>query len=653
MTEEEILVFLRLQGQAAFIAGTEESAASVRQLGVASEEAGLAMAGTARRGYIMNQALFTMRRLMYGATLAIVASGIAAVKWGYDFNSAMQSARVALQPVAGDIGNVQDELDYLFNFTKHTPFQFKDVTIAFRQMYLGMRTAGISAETVNTTLHSIVDALSATGRTSPGALNRVAVALQHMAYQGHLTGQTVNQLARDGLPIFAALTQELGLTADQMHHVGNLGIPVQTALKALNDYIENTPGFMNAAYRQSLTVHGLFTTLKDNISQLAGHLENSLFLKSGGAFARMNAWFDSFNARVTNATSITSVVAAIDPHAVIIWKQVADDLHLLWQNFSAVISALATSKPLWGSIYIVLLLLHGVLMMIVPLTQKFGWFLYILIPLLVTYWGVTKLAAFWTAAMGLSEVLATKATKELTFFQFLAAVATGRYALMTKLATFWTWIAEGATWLYVAATTALADAFTAEGIAAGIAWAITLAPITIIVAAIAGLVILLGVLYFKWDAFHDLVNRTWNWVRDHKLEFAAALTVAFFPLVAAYETLKHIYSIWNALRGAWHWLTGSGNAGPSPILSRPALAGHPAGGLLPLASPGNVLSMPSLKVPSRASNGQTKLSPFNYNESWMNQPDNKNKTTRVKVQIGRKVLADVVAEEIDQQQARK
>jgi hypothetical protein len=63
--------------------------------------------------------------------------------------------------------------------------------------------------------------------------------------------------------------------------------------------------------------------------------------------------------------------------------------------------------------------------------------------------------------------------------------------------------------------------------------------------------------------------------------------------------------------------------------------------------------MPSLKVPSRASNGQTKLSPFNYNESWMNQPDNKNKTTRVKVQIGRKVLADVVAEEIDQQQARK
>src|SRR5439155_22917979 len=111
-----------------------------------------------------------------------LASGVAAVKWGFDFNSAMQQARVALDPLQSSTFNVNRELDYLFNFTKYTPFQFKDITIAFRQMYGALQPLGISANDVNDYIKAMVDALSFAGRTSPGALNRVAVALQHVAF---------------------------------------------------------------------------------------------------------------------------------------------------------------------------------------------------------------------------------------------------------------------------------------------------------------------------------------------------------------------------------------------------------------------------------------------------------------------------------------
>jgi len=151
-----------------------------------------------KRSYLMNQALFTVRRMLYGTTLAFVAAGAMAFKWGFQFNSAMQQARVALAPVFGSTKALNKELDYLFNFTKYTPFQFKDVTSAFRMLYAAFHPLGISVATTNLTIKSLTDSLSYAGKTAPGQLNRAALALQHMAYQGHLTGYAVNQLSRDG-----------------------------------------------------------------------------------------------------------------------------------------------------------------------------------------------------------------------------------------------------------------------------------------------------------------------------------------------------------------------------------------------------------------------------------------------------------------------
>jgi hypothetical protein len=735
MTPEEIAIFLRLIGTQQFVAETGEASAAVERLGVVTEEAGLAMARTTRRGFLMNQALFTIRRITYMTTLALVGSGLAAAKWGWDFNNAMQQARVALQPISGEIGGVQNELDYLFNFTKYTPFQFKDVTIAFRQMYLGMRTVGISADTVNTTLRAITDALAATGRTSPGALNRVAVALQHMAYMGHLTGQVVMQLARDGLPIYAALQKELHLTGEQIHNIGRLGIPAQVALDALNKYIESTPGLMNAAHRQAVsTFHGLFTTFRDNLSQIMGAVESGFFHHLQGRLVAMNSWFDRTSKTIKDTGgSATDVVRAIDPAAVPLWHQVADYVHLLWVNFSNLVGQLIHSRMLWATVFLGLLLLNGVLTVLVPLTQHFGWALNILIPLFVAWLALTKSLAFWQAVLDIRLAAGAKITKDLTFATFLAKAAEYAwitaiwlaYAIQLKwneqtaisaaLTYAWTaalYLASAAEYVYTAATTAakdsiylqyiwtravriatwlwtatlyavavaeyvyaaavgaakdslmlqffwqkattaaswlwiaalyaasvaegvLAAAMDTEAVAAAAAWAATFLPITLIVAAIAGIAAAIYVVITRW--------------RELKHELAGGIGADLVGGTGGggHFTGGGILGNWlSAHTGAPGWLTGAhripGQAGGgttvNPGLSwvgehGPELMYMPAGATV-------------------TSHDQSR-GVFNLMESWMKNQDSGRRGPLIfRLEVNRRVLGEVIAEEMAAQGAR-
>jgi hypothetical protein len=264
-------VLLRLRGAAEYIGQME--AASKAQLDFARKTRAAAMATQqlTRRTWLQNQALFTLRRYAFYGTLAVTGLAVEIVRLGFSYQNALQTSRVALAPVITSTGALNRELQELYGIAALSPFLFKDTVVAFRQMYAAFHPLGISVEFTNKTIQALIDALSYAGRTTPSALNRVSVALQHMAFLGRLNGQTVLQLARDGLPIYAALHKQLGLTADQMHRIGDLGIDSQTALRALIRYINTTPGYMGAALRQAnQTLSGSWAQFRDILSQAAG-----------------------------------------------------------------------------------------------------------------------------------------------------------------------------------------------------------------------------------------------------------------------------------------------------------------------------------------------------------------------------------------------
>src|SRR5262252_2784598 len=592
-----------LTGARSAIAGIEATGAAVTGLAEKVRVLEAAETGATKRGFLMNQVLFTMRRYAYMGTLALTGAAVAFTKWGIDFNSTMQQATTALLPVMHGSQAVRDELFKLFNMAKYNPFRFQDMTTAFRSMFLAMQPLGITAQQVNQTLRAMTDALSATGRTSPAQLNRVAVALQHMAYQGRLTGFTVNQLARDGIPIFGALRKELGLTGDQLHNISALGIPTSVVLQAINRFIETQPGYMNAAARQAKTLNGQLATLKDNISQTMGYLTAGVFRGvSSGLLPSLNKTFDAIAARAKQQgyklrfSDILDVFSKRYPQASGIFdlfKTLVMVLKPLGYLLKQTAIGLGTVLFVAGKISIALR----------PLIVAFTWLIkhvpglqYIMIGLAASF-VACYFAAKIAEAGGLRKWLLT--LKLLGGSLKAAEVMMAQFAFMTRV-TGWiaqasgarikelwlimmgknvggygTVISRGGKWvplstfekgimrIGIAIRGTLIPAIQDAGVAM---WAFLLDnPIGWIVLAVAAVVGGLVILYFKWQRFHDFVNKTAQYIWNHWynlrlfvheiVNLAHKLRDFWNDHYKAFEKLWHLAQpVLNWILKHWQWI---------------------------------------------------------------------------------------------------
>jgi hypothetical protein len=525
-------------------------------MGLATSVAGREMATTTKRSWLLNQSLFTLRRLAYGVTLGFIAGGVTVLKWGNDFNNAMQGARVSLRPFFSSSQELEHSLDRLWTIAKFSPFQIQDMTLAFARMYPSMSRLGISADEVTTTLKNLTDALSVgmAGRVTPAALNRASIALQHLAFLGRLTGMSVLQLARDGIPIYAALSKELGLTGEQMHNIGKLGIPASVALKAINDYISSTPGYANAAQRLSnRSVLGLFSQLKDNISRTMGLAEKGWFKNFKGMLVNANLWFNTLNKNMDRTHNLTRAIdASITPQShtfLRVWTMLSATVRDAWHIFTTFMNTLVRSKAIWGTIILALLTLHGVLAAAAHTTWLWVPILRILIPLIILYW-------VWTKAITFAEILYWAAVRQSIVWQFRLAWATrllnaakrayiiltggeiaaanGQFVKFSRLEK-----------MVIKLRRAFVMLAAGEWLAAG--------PIGILVVAAAALVIGLVYLYFHWKRFHNAVNATVQFLWRHWQLLALIPIVGPF-IAAAAGIIHHWKQIVNLIRTAVHWL---------------------------------------------------------------------------------------------------
>jgi tape measure domain-containing protein len=556
---------ITLTGARTAIAGITATKDAVTGLNERVTEYGATVEKASKRSALMTQGIYMMRRMAYFSTIALAGAGVEALKWGVSFNQTMQSATIALKPVMSNIGAVRGELEKLFNISKYSPFRFQDMTVAFRSMYLAMQPLGISAATVNTTLQSMVDALAATGRTSPSNLNRVSVALQHMAYQGRLTGFTVNQLARDGIPIFAALSKEMGISGAQLHNISKLGIPASSVLAAINKYIETTPAYMNAAKRQAQSLQGELTTLKDNISQTMGALTFGGFAGvtgKRGILQNINDMFDGISKiiiRQKGRISLAQVFGVVQTS----WPWAKPFITLI-QNIIKVVKDLwvIIKDDLLPTLFVMAVIVNGVFSALSPLLwilkelTKQSWLMVPVLTILISLWATEKTLAW---ADGVAEAYSTlwKNRNKLATMKLLTWIK--QTAIWTKLSTWWTTLwavangkaAKAANGQFRALTflekglRRLVNAYKAA--AAGELIAFEIDPIAWIITAVVLLIAGLVILYFKWKWFHNLVNTTFKFIWEHWKLVAAILLFIAPWLAAILVTARVLYDHWHSL----------------------------------------------------------------------------------------------------------
>ncbi len=581
--EEWISVRLRVQDKAKFIADLKASGVAVKELGNQTKQAGDNMEHANRRGFWLQQTLFTIRRVVYAATLAFGSLAGAAIVLGVNFNASMEMNTIAFTRFLGSAGAAKKELSTLYDIAAKTPFEFPDLVAATRQLMA----FGFEGGEANKMLLQVSDAIAGMGLSTEG-IQRTVLALGQIKASGHLMGQDLLQLAQLGLVRPKVLQAKFGLTPEQYANIGASMIPSEVAIKAITE--DWSTRFKGASADFQKTWTGQFSTLHDYASQMFGTMTEPLMHKMETQVFPMLSKIVSQTQRTFKQEGMSALFRAIDEnvgHGLQLekeWKllysagttivRLLVQLGLLFRDSASIVGPLVT--PVFESLVWILGIMASLLRIIRPVL-KYIVALWIaeraavgaLLVVKSIHVLLTKIQATWTKAVVLWETIyLIWLLREEYITKGLNFIVEVRIALMLAMAAA-TGIATGAIELLTTGCYALAIALYNIPIVGWIALAITL----------------ITILYFKWKWFHNFVNDTFFWIKDHWYLLPGILAAPFlllpFTVYAAFKQVRifvgkivdwigdkmdwiarKIKGIWKAVPGsgyvssAWGWVKG-------------------------------------------------------------------------------------------------
>lgn len=563
--------------------GTAANAGAVGQqrLGKATEDAGKRMSVFQRRTFLARQAVFTLRRFTFYAVLALGGLFTGAIRAGYEFNNTMQQAGIVLKNAGLTAKQTKNELAELFQIALYSPYLLKDIVTATQIMVR----LGLTVHQSTDTIRNLSDVLAGLPDAS-AKLNRAAFALGHMFRMGRLTGIVLTQLGRDNVPMAAALVKYFHLTSEQLRNISKLGIPASAALAALNRYVSTSPQYKGLAAKISLqSLGGLFAAFKDFFSQTSGLILQPLYagvqkfmysiVKPGGLLDQMS----KAAAKGGSQGALTVLSRALGGGDVLA-KSLINMGHLLTNLWRILIGAwipsiiiasrvIATFAPLLRVVnfFLGLLAKHTTILRFILVPMAALWL--IIHVRMMAVFVVTKLLQLATFGLFKAETRVFTIERLRTLWQLRSIKAMKAYLFATtllmrdangalKLGTVLqykqmsNWAKLGRAILTpVKSTKALYASLTAM-------LPLLADPVFLIIAAIALLIGGLVILYFKWQRFHDAVNKTakWIWANWPKVNFLLLVILGPIGLMVdfALTLIKYwqqILDIINKIAGAW------------------------------------------------------------------------------------------------------
>jgi len=574
---QQIAVRLYLLGGPAYRAEMHRSAAATKELTLAAAGTSSAMLQTTKRTFMMNQALFMARRGLFYMSLGLVAVGAAVIKMGFDFNRSMQEARVALTGFLPNQQAITQELRAMYVLAAKTPFEFPELILSARrlQSFTG------DLKLTNQLVEALTDGLSAMGILTGAALQRATLALSHMFAIGHLNGQVLLQLNRDNIQMTKALMWYYHATGEEVKKSVSQGlVTAADAARAFIGYMK-TPGFRGAAWRQAnQTLYGAWTTFKDIIRMGSASSQAGLFEGLRRTLQKIN---DALIPMATRGEDITlvKVAQAID-------KVISPRSHAVINFFLMFEYALKTTA---GSLFV---LFKTISLVLVPFDKLFGLF------------GANRLAArFLGIAIGfLVTMLIIQKTVmgTVNFFLTTYGALLGMINVALRVMSFALGINTTAqmansVMLRQMAITIFAGYIPAIWSAVAATWAWTIAllanPITWVVLGIVALIYVLILLYTRWRWFHDLVNKTTGFLKEH-WKIIGAIVAVLSGLGPAILLVKLLADHWKRValwaERAYNWINKFKGPSGIDVIKKvghyaayalpPGLVGHQMGGMI-------------------------------------------------------------------------
>jgi len=196
-----------------------------------------------------------MRNIGTGAFVAIAGAVGFAVK---EF-SKFEQAEVAFTSMLGSAEDAKDMIKDLADFSAKTPFQFEDIVSATRTLLA----FGIESDDAKEKLKFLGD-ISA-GAQVP--LADMAQIFGKITTKGKAMTEEIMQLSERGIPIIDELAKQFDVTKEAIFEMASEGqLTADVVESALQRMTEKGGIFEDQMVKQSQTVAGQFSTMKDNLT---------------------------------------------------------------------------------------------------------------------------------------------------------------------------------------------------------------------------------------------------------------------------------------------------------------------------------------------------------------------------------------------------
>lgn len=260
------------------------------------------LAGAIAQGTVMAGIFSKLGSAALGAAEGFISSGI-------EYNAQIEKYTTGFTNMLGSAEAAQQVMSQIQEDAAKTPFDVASLTQANQYLI----SAGENASYARDTIMALGDAVSATGGGND-ELNRMSQNLQQIANTGKATTADIKQFAYAGIDVYGILADYTGKSTAE---VQKMTISYDLLTQALQAASEEGGRYYNSMDTQSQTMNGRVSTLKDNVSQLAGLLTGDLSSGIGAAIGKLNDMvvaaqeaykLDGWKGLIGEITGLTTVI---------------------------------------------------------------------------------------------------------------------------------------------------------------------------------------------------------------------------------------------------------------------------------------------------------------------------------------------------------
>lgn len=253
--------------------GLKTAEGYMNSFGDAASGSSKSLAGAIAQGTVMAGIFSKLGSAALSAAEGFISSGI-------EYNAQIEKYTTGFTNMLGSAEAAQQVMSQIQEDAAKTPFDVESLTKANQYLI----SAGENASYARSTIMALGDAVSATGGGND-ELNRMSQNLQQIANTGKATTADIKQFAYAGIDVYGILADYTGKSTAE---VQNMTISYDLLTQALQAASEEGGRYYNSMDTQSQTMNGRVSTLKDNVSQLAGLLTGDLSSGFGVVIGNLN-----------------------------------------------------------------------------------------------------------------------------------------------------------------------------------------------------------------------------------------------------------------------------------------------------------------------------------------------------------------------------